>query len=94
MSVKVGIPTTEVPQPGSTRGGGKYAELYRSIDRLPEGEWLPVVFPTKKRAYNFRLAVETHRTRLMEAMLRNRTVYVRNRPTERAPNGTEGGKRR
>lgn len=78
--MKVGTPTTEIPERGGRRDNGKYAELYQSVDKLPDGEWLPVIFTTKKQAYNFRLTVETHRTRLMEAMLRNRTVYVRNRP--------------
>lgn len=85
--MKIGTPTTEVPERGGHRDNGKYAELYRSVDKLPDGEWLPVIFTTKKQAYNFRLTVETHRTRLMEAMLRNRTVYVRNRPAGKKPRG-------
>lgn len=85
--MKVGTPTREVPERDHSRGGGKYEQLYEAVDNLPDGEWLPVVFPTRKRAYNFRLAVETHRTRLMEATLRNRTVYVRNKQTSNTRKG-------
>lgn len=78
--MKIGAPTAGIPISSHKRNAGKYAEIYRKVDKLKNDEWLPVNCQTKKRAYNFRLAVETHRTRLMEAALRGTTVYVRNKP--------------
>lgn len=87
--MKVGTPTTEIPDI-SNRDNGKYAEIYKQVDKLSGDKWLPVEFDTMKRATNFRIAIETHRTRLMEATLRGRTVYVRNRQVPSAKQ--RGGK--
>ena len=78
--MKLGKPTTLVPVSSGKRDYGKYAKIYNAVDKLPANEWLPVIFDTVKCAYNFRVAVETHRTRVMEAKQRKLVVYVRNKP--------------
>ena len=77
--MKIGRPVDQVPSKNTGRDDGKYAEVYKAVDKLREGEWLPVSFTTTKEAYNFRVAIETHRTRLMDGKQRKTTVYVRNR---------------
>lgn len=78
--MKIKEPTTEIPKKG-IRGTQRtiYSEIYKRIDSLNDDEWLPIEFNDKKKAYNFRVACDTHRNRLMEAQLRGRTVYVRNK---------------
>jgi hypothetical protein len=84
--VKISKPTKELPQHSSRKGvTGKYLAIYSAVDKLKPDEWLPVQFATAHEAYNFRVAVATHRHRLMEAVLRGSEVYVRNKP---ATNGT------
>ena len=78
-SVKINRPTTQVPKPTQTVRG-KYAEIYVATDKLKPGEWLPIEFPTKQAAYNFRVSAATHRSKVMEATVRGRTVYLRNKP--------------
>jgi hypothetical protein len=83
--MKLGKPVDQVPPSGSGRNDGKYAEIYRAVDNLREDQWLPVSFETIREAYNFRIAIETHRTRLMDGKQRKCVVYVRNKVTT---NGT------
>jgi hypothetical protein len=75
--MKIGKPVTQVPSKNVGRDDGKYAEVYKAVDRLAKGEWLPVTFASTKEAYNFRVAIETHRTRQMEGKQRKSVVYVR-----------------
>lgn len=77
--MKVGKPVDSVPSKNAGRDDGKYAKVYRTVDSLRDGQWLPVSFETTKEAYNFRVAIDTHRTRLMEGKQRKCTVYVRNK---------------
>jgi hypothetical protein len=82
--MKLGKPVDQVPANRLSRNNGKYAEIYRAVDSLKRGEWLPITFDSSREAYNFRCAIETHRTRSMEGKQRKSVVYVRNKPT----NGT------
>lgn len=77
--MKIGKPVVQVPSKHDGRDDGKYAEIYKTLDKLGNGQWLPVSFETTKEAYNFRVAIDTHRTRLMEGKQRKCTVYVRNK---------------
>lgn len=77
--MKVLTPVDSVPSKNAGRDDGKYAEVYKRLDKLVKGQWLPVQFETTREAYNFRLTVETHRTRLMEGRQRKCVVYVRNK---------------
>lgn len=77
--MKLGKAVTEVPPNRLSRNDGKYAEVYNAVDKLKKGEWLPVTFDNTKEAYNFRCAIETHRTRLMQGKQRKCVVYVRNK---------------
>lgn len=87
--MKIGKPTGLVPDSGS-RDDGKYADIYKAVDKLQDGQWLPVSFNSRREAYNFRLAVETHRTRVMEGKMRGNTVYVR-MGKKRTEDASEGG---
>lgn len=69
----------EVPSKNGGRDDGKYAEIYKAVDKLGKNEWLPVSFDTTREAYNFRVAIETHRTRNMMGKQRKSVVYVRNK---------------
>lgn len=73
------MPVDTVPSKNAGRDDGKYREVYKQVDKLTKGQWLPVEFDTTKEAYNFRVAVETHRTRLMDGKQRKCVVYVRNK---------------
>ena len=75
--MRLGKPTTVLPPKASGRNDGKYAAIYNAVDKLKNGDWLPVTFKTTKEAYNFRIACETHRTRLLEATMRQCVIYVR-----------------
>lgn len=77
--MKVGKPVDSVPSKNAGRDDGKYKEVYKAVDQLRNGQWLPVSFETTKEAYNFRVAIETHRTRNMEGKQRKSVVYVRNK---------------
>jgi len=77
--MRIGKPVDSVPSKNAGRDDGKYAEIYKAIDKLGKGQWLPVSFETVREAYNFRVAIETHRTRLMDGKQRKCVVYVRNK---------------
>lgn len=77
--MKIGKPVVEVPPKNGNKDDGKYAAIYRAVDKLRKGQWLPVSFETSKEAYNFRVAIETHRTRLMDGKQRKCVVYVRSK---------------
>ena len=78
--MKINAPVQEIPRTrGSRFERGKYVRIYAAVDRLKGENWLPVKFDTATEAYNFRVAVATHRNRVMEAVLRGDTVYVRNK---------------
>lgn len=77
--MKIGEPVDSVPSKNAGRDSGKYAEIYKVVDGLKRGQWLPITFDTAKEAYNFRVAIETHRTRDMLGKQRKSTVYIRNR---------------
>lgn len=73
-------PVDSVPSKNRSKyDSGIYKKIYFALDKLEKGKWLPIEFETKKEAYNFRVACDTHRTRLIEARMRDRTVYIRNR---------------
>lgn len=74
---KIGQPVYSVPPKGQQKNDGKYAEIYKAVDKLHNGDWLPVTFESARDAYNFRVACETHRTRLLQATMRKSVVYVR-----------------
>lgn len=76
---KIGQPVYSVPPKDAQVNDGKYAEIYKAIDKLKVGDWLPVAFDTTRDAYNFRVACSTHRSRLLQATMRKNVVYVRNR---------------
>lgn len=77
---KVGQPVYSVPSKNaSLSNDGKYAEIYKAVDKLHNSDWLPVTFETVKEAYNFRVTCDTHRSRLLEAKQRRSMVYVRNK---------------
>lgn len=76
---KIGQPVYSVPPKGQLKNDGKYAEIYRAIDKLHNNDWLPITFDSSKDAYNFRVTCDTHRTRLLQATVRKSTVYVRAR---------------
>jgi hypothetical protein len=77
---KIGNPVYSLPPKGvQANEDGRYADIYKSIDKLSGSDWLPVTFESAKDAYNFRIACETHRTRLLQAVIRKSVVYVRNR---------------
>lgn len=76
---KIGPPVYSVPPKRVSTNEGRYAEIYKAVDKLHNGDWLPVTFESAKDAYNFRIACETHRTRLLQATIRQSVVYVRNR---------------
>jgi hypothetical protein len=89
--MKIGKPITTVPRTGGNpRDWGKYRNIYLALDKLKDGVWLPVQFNTAREAYNFRVAVETHRTRSMEAKQRESTVYVRGRAAKKSKGVTNG----
>jgi len=77
--MKIGKPVDQVPSKNAGRDDGKYADIYRAVDQMQDGQWLPVSFETVREAYNFRVAIETHRTRSMEGKQRKRMVYVRSK---------------
>jgi hypothetical protein len=74
--MQIGKPTTVVPPDSRGRNDGKYAEIYRAIEKLKGDDWLPVRFATRREAYNFRIAAHTHRTLSLRAKMRGSTVYV------------------
>jgi hypothetical protein len=78
--MKIGKPVGEVPANHPGRDGGKYAQIYQAVDKLSDGDWLPVTFDSSREAYNFRVAIETHRTRLLQGKQRGQVVYVRKKP--------------
>jgi len=79
--VKINKPTVDIPRHSNHVIRGKYAEAYRAADKLKANQWLPVEFATAHEAYNFRVAVATHRKKLMDAILRGCMVYIRKKPT-------------
>lgn len=75
--MKIGEPVKEMP--GSHLGRkSKYGDVYRSLDALVNGDWLPVEFDSEREARTFQVTCMTHRTRQIEARLRGSVVYVRN----------------
>ena len=90
--MKLGKPVDHVPSKHASRDDGKYADVYRALDKLGDNQWLPVSFDTVKEAYNFRVAIETHRTRLMDGKQRKCVVYVRNKPPTNGTRKERGGR--
>lgn len=76
--MKINDPVQSVP--ASMMGRGKYAEIYAALDRLTNGDWLPVTFDTRMEAYNFRVSATTQRKRSVEVVLRGETCYIRDKP--------------
>lgn len=69
-------PVKNVPNSG-VRHSGKYADIYRAVKQMPNGDWLPVQFDERKQAYNFYLTAKTHRTLRFEVKTRLNVVYLR-----------------
>ncbi len=84
--MRLGQAVSELPKARTGHRNNKYDSVYAAVDKLKRNEWLPVKFDTAHEAYNFRVAVATHRSKLLDAKLRGSTVYVRNKPST---NGTK-----
>ena len=75
--MKVLSPTTVIPVSGSGRIPTKYVEIWKSLENLKDGDWLPVEFETAREASNFRIAAHTHRTLNIDTVSRGRTIFVK-----------------
>lgn len=86
--MEIGVPTTEIPRSTHT-AHSKYVEIYEAIRKLRGNRWLPITFSSTQEAYNFRVAVSTHRTLKADVKLRGKVVYVRLRREVKNGSGTK-----
>lgn len=83
--MKIGKPVKEVPE-NTARHWGKYLEVWKAVESLPNGDRLPVQCETKKAATLLYYAAHTHRTLPLRAKQRDNVDYVQRR-TQRTGSG-------
>ena len=77
--MKIGKPTKNVPRNGRGLGSNsKYQAVWEAVERIKNGDWLPIIFDNATNARRFRTCCTLVRFKL-DARMRGLVVYVRQR---------------